>query len=302
MSIGLALAAAVASVPVGVAPTSVAAGEPAAALTTTPAPGGVAEPPAATALPAATPAPDSAAAPEVPATVAPVAVESPPATAAPAPSSPGPTPDAVPASADATPSTGEAPAEPPEAVGSDEPPLPPAPPRATGRIRSGGYTGVGWFALRFALEGGLLPAGRRTLSAGIGFEGGWRPHRVFGVLTRFASWGSTVEQRVVQDDAGDPIAVRDAGILNGWDVLGMRLFVPLRGRIEPSADVSSGFAVERRPFDPRRTWATVRIGAGVGVWLARTVTLRLEASWRLLARRSELRHYVGGTLGFSVHF
>lgn len=300
MSTGLALAASLASVLVGVAPTSVAAEEPTAELTTAPAPGGGAEPPTATAPPATTPGPATAAAPEVPATVAPVAVESPPATAAPAPSTPGPTPDA--AAADATPATEEAPAEPPEAVGSDEPPLPPAPPRARGRIRSGGYTGVGWFALRFALEGGLLPAGRRTLSAGIGFEGGWRPHRVFGVLTRFASWGSTVEQRVVQDDAGDPIAVRDAGILNGWDVLGMRLFVPLRGRIEPSADVSSGFAVERRPFDPRRTWATVRIGAGVGVWLARTVTLRLEASWRLLARRSELRHYVGGTLGFSVHF
>lgn len=251
------------------------------------------------------PPPATAAVDGQPPGLAPVPVDAPPATVPPettptAPTGTGAPPEVAAPSAPGAPPV--APADPPEAVGSDEPPLPPAPPPATGRIRRGGYTGVGWFALRFALEGGLLPAGRRTLAAGLGFEGGWRPHRWFGLLTRFASWGSTVDARVVQDEAGDAVTVRDAGILNAWDVLGMRVFVPLRGRLEPSADLSSGFAVERRPFDPRRTWATVRIGAGLGIWVARTVTLRMEASWRLLALRNEVRHYVGGTLGLAIHF
>ncbi len=238
--------------------------------------------------------------------LAPTAVEAPPVTSAPAePAAPEAAPAAAPPPvASAQPGSLETmTVEPAGAIGSDEPPLPPAPPAASGRIRRGPWHGHGWVGLGGSLEGGFgLPRGRRVLTAGLQLEVGARPHRVFSLFSRVSVWGGNVERHRVLDTSGEPVVVAASTTMNAWDLLGTRLFVPLPGRIEPFAELSSGFAVERRPYDPRRAWGTMRLGGGISIWLAPMVSIEVQGTWRLLARRTEIRHYVGGLGGLSVHF
>lgn len=189
------------------------------------------------------------------------------------------------------------------AIGSDEPPLPPAPPPVARVPKGGPWYGRGWLELGADLIFiGHLPHQLRILSAGLSGAGGWRPHPWFGLGTQLSTFISGQEKGLVSEQGAPPAVVKAAVPITAWDTLVLRLFVPLRSRVEPIFDVSSGFAVERSPVSARRVWGSVRVGAGLDVYVAPTMTLGFGVDYRLLARRDDLRHAVGGRLRLGFHF
>lgn len=189
------------------------------------------------------------------------------------------------------------------AVGSDAAPLPPAPPRSKRAPTGGPWFGRGWLELGADLIYiGHLPRNLRILSAGLSGGGGWRPHRFFGLGTQVSTWISDAETQRGFDDAGNRVVVRASVPITVWDTLVLKMFVPLRRRIEPVFEVATGLAVERSPFRGRRPWGTVRAGAGFDVYLAPTMTLGFGGDYRLLARRDAFRHSVGGRVRLGFHF
>ncbi|HWB76186.1 MAG TPA: hypothetical protein VG755_14550 [Nannocystaceae bacterium] len=190
------------------------------------------------------------------------------------------------------------------AVGSDAPPLPPAPPRTQKRPLRGPWYGRGWLEFGGDLMFlGHLPRGLRILSAGLSAQGGWRPHRWFGLGTQLSTFVSDRQSgRVTDEETGQSATLAAAVPITAWDTLVVRLFVPLPRRIEPIFEVASGFAVERSPFVGRKVWGSVRAGAGFDVYVAPTMTLGFGVDYRLLARRDAWRHAVGGRLRLGFHF
>lgn len=190
------------------------------------------------------------------------------------------------------------------AVGSDEPPLPPAPPRTSRTPLRGPWYGRGWVEFGGDLMFlGHLHRQLRILSAGLSVQGGWRPHRWFGLGTQLSTFISDSQQnRVTDEQTGQTATLRAAVPITVWDTLVVRLFVPLPRRIEPIFEVASGFGVERSPFFGRKVWGSVRAGAGFDVYLAPTMTLGFGVDYRLLARPDGWRHAVAGRLRLGFHF
>jgi hypothetical protein len=189
------------------------------------------------------------------------------------------------------------------AIGSDEAPLPPAPAPTRVVPRGGPWYGRGWIELGADLVYiGHLPRNLRILSAGLSAAGGWRPHRWFGVGTQISTFISDADSERAVDTEGNPVVLRASVPITIWDIVALRLFVPLRSRIEPVFEVASGLAVERNALKGRRPWGTVRVGAGFDVYVAPTMTLGFGVDYRLLARADALRHAVVGRLRLGFHF
>ena len=190
------------------------------------------------------------------------------------------------------------------AVGSDEPPLPPAPPRTKRPPLRGPWFGRGWLEFGGDLMYlGHLPRHLRILSAGLSVQGGWRPHRWFGLGTQLSTFiGDRQKGRVTDEETGQTATLAAAVPMTVWDTLVVRFFVPLPRRIEPIFEVASGLGVERSPFLGRKVWGSVRAGAGFDVYVAPTMTLGFGVDYRLLARRDAWRHAVGGRLRLGFHF
>lgn len=190
-----------------------------------------------------------------------------------------------------------------DAVGSDEAPLPAPPPAPGGRLVRGVFTGKGWFELGPSLlQVWRLPGDRRLLSAGLTGVIGARPHRHFGAFTGFTTWVGDLEQSAGTDEDGNELVVSAAVPTTAWDIVGVRVFAPIGRRLEPSADLATGIGFERRPFSGRRVWGSLHGALALAVWVAPTLSLRFSADYRLLARTTALRHFVGGTATFSIHF
>lgn len=189
------------------------------------------------------------------------------------------------------------------AVGSDVAPLPSPPPAPGGRLTRGVFTGRGWVEVGVTMLAARgLPRGRRLLGAGLGGAVGLRLHRNFGVFTQVTTWAGDVERGIGSDVEGNPVAASASVPTTAWDILGVRGFLPVGRRLEPSVGVGSGLVFERRPFTGRQAWGELHVDAGLAVWIASTLSLRLGADYRLHARRDALRHYFGGTASFFVHF
>jgi hypothetical protein len=190
-----------------------------------------------------------------------------------------------------------------DAIGSDEAPLPAAPPPPGGRLTRGPFTGRGWFELgATVLHGRGLPHGRRLTSAGLSGAFGIRPHRNFGVFTAVSTWIGDIQEVEGVDDDGNTVVVATPAPMTAWEILGVRGFLPLRRRIEPSLDLATGMVVERRPFTGRRVWGAARASAALAVWVAPTLGLRFAFDYRLHARTAALRHFIGGSAMLSIHF
>lgn len=190
-----------------------------------------------------------------------------------------------------------------DAIGSDEAPLPAAPAAPGGRLTKGPFTGRGWFELgATVLHAPRLPNGLTLTSAGLTGTFGLRPHRNFGAFTSLTTWIGDAPLTQGVDENGNATAIASPAPATSWEILGVRGFLPLRRRIEPSMDLASGMVVERRSLGGRRLWGGVRASAALGVWVAPTLSLRFAFDYRLHARLQELRHYVGGSATLSIHF
>lgn len=190
-----------------------------------------------------------------------------------------------------------------DAIGSDEAPLPAAPPAPGGRLAKGPFTGRGWFELgATVLHAPRLPYGLKLTSAGLTGTFGLRPHRNFGAFTALTTWIGDAPLTEGVDEEGNPRAIQSPSPATAWEILGVRALLPLRRRLEPSVDLASGMVVERRSIGGRQVWGSMRASAALGVWVAPTLSLRFSFDYRLHARLHELRHYLGGSATLSIHF
>lgn len=284
--------------------TSVLAAVLAAATGPAPAPAPAAGPAPESVAPAPAPAPAPTPAPEAPRPEAPrdfsgpTAVE--PGTGAePAetsePVGPAPLPETAPT----------APAE-TRAIGSPEmAPLPLPPKREPKRtVRRGPWRGRGWVDL--GLDVTIVPLGRgsdsRVVSLGGSLGVGVRPLKDLGVFTSIGTFVSGVDLRKYAS-GGNLELHEEVTRMFVWDIAVLRAFVPVRGRVQPFGDLGGGLGVDRVPFtDKRRALGILRVGLGLDLWLGRTATLGLLATYRLIGTPGDVRHALafGGGLGF--HF
>jgi hypothetical protein len=181
----------------------------------------------------------------------------------------------------------------------------PAPPKPEPKesVRRGAWRGRGWVEL--GLDVTITPLGRgpdlRVVSLGAGVGLGIRLHRAIGLFTAMGTFVNAVER--LRFAAGDgSIAVReDVGRIFVWDLAVVRAFVPTRGRVQPFVDVGGGVGIDRPPFgDRRRALGLLRAGLGLDIWLGPTTTLGVNATYRLLGAKHDVKHAIafGGALGF----
>lgn len=191
------------------------------------------------------------------------------------------------------------------AVGADGfAPLPAPPkPEPAEKVRKGAWRGIGWLDL--GLDVAITPLGRgddqRVISLGANLGVGVRLKPAIGLFTSMGTFVNSVERRRHSTSDGAIVVKEDVGRLFVWDVAMLRGFVPVRGRVQPFADVGVGFGVDRLPFtEERRALGIVRAGVGFDIWLGPTTTLGILATYRLLAAPGDVQHAInfGAALGF----
>ena len=268
--------------PTAPGPTAAPAPTPAPAPTTTPTP-----------APASTPASEPGRGFSGPTSVAPTGTAD---VDTPAPTGPAPLPETPPPAPEGV-----------GAIGGDGlAPLPAPPkPEPRERVRRGPWRGRGWVDL--GLDVTITPLGRgaerRVVSLGAGIGLGVRPHRAIGLYTAMGTFVNAVERRRYATNDGEIVLREEVGRIFVWDVAVLRAFVPVRGRVQPFADVGAGFGVDRRPFtETRRGLGTVRAGVGLDLWLGPTTTLGLLATYRLLAARGDVQHAMSFGAGLGFHW
>ena len=161
-------------------------------------------------------------------------------------------------------------------------PLPPPPaPVPPETIPRGSWRGVGWLAIRLHVGGpiaGVAPARPTVISLGGGAEGGWRIRQWIALGSGFSRQAHEVyRENVPQADA----VASFRGYMTAWDVAIVRLYAPVRGRIDPFIDLGGGLSF----FDPARdrasqVGATIRASAGFEAWITRRMTLGLSGIYR----------------------
>ncbi|WP_181233171.1 hypothetical protein [Enhygromyxa salina] len=249
------------------------------------------------------PAPEPAPEPEPIPVIAPAE----PAAPAPEPAAPAPEPD--------TPGQAAAPSTPPNpharpsegvyAVGSSGvAPLPPAPPPVSPTtIRRDSWRGVGWLAVRLHVTGPIMgdtPGRPTVISLGGGAEGGWRIRQWVGMGTGFSRQPHETYRDRVFDGSQ---VVNRSGYMSAWDVAFVRLYAPVRGRVDPYIDVGGGLAF----FEPARDRATlvggtVRASAGFDAWVARNVTLGVFGIYRANFMDETIGHVWQAGLDLGLHW
>jgi hypothetical protein len=210
-----------------------------------------------------------------------------------------PEPPAAPPNPHARPSEGV------HAVGSSgvaplPPPPPPVPPSTISRGR---WSGVGWLSVRLLVSGpiaGDTPARPTVISLGGGAEGGWRIRQWIALGSGFARQPHEVYREDIPDA---PAIINYRGYLSTWDVGFLRLYAPVRGRVDPFVDVGGGLAF----FDPARdrpvlVGATVRASVGFEAWIARNLTLAVTGIYRGNFVDRTIGHSWQAALGFGIHW
>jgi hypothetical protein len=193
------------------------------------------------------------------------------------------------------------------AIGADGlAPLPAPPkPEPESRVQRGAWRGRGWVDL--GLDVTITPLGRgkeeRVVSLGAALGLGVRLHSALGLYTSMGTFVNAVERRRYATSDGEIILREEVGRIFVWDVAVVRAFVPVRGRVQPFADLGFGLGVDRRPFtEERRVLGTVRAGVGLDLWLGPTTTLGLLATYRLLAAKGDMRHAISFGAGLGFHW
>lgn len=215
-----------------------------------------------------------------------------------------PAPSSAPSSA--TPPNPQArPSEGVYAVGSSgiaplPPPPPPVPPETIARGR---WSGVGWLSVRLIVSGpiaGDSPGRPTVVSLGGGAEGGWRIRQWIGLGTSFTRQPHEVYREDVPDA---PAIISYRGYMSAWDIAFVRLFAPVRGRVDPFIDVGGGLAF----FEPARNrptilGGTVRASVGFEAWVSRNLTLGLSGVYRANFVDDTIGHAWQAGLDFGVHW
>ncbi len=179
-------------------------------------------------------------------------------------------------------------------------PPPPVPPETIARGR---WSGTGWLSVLLLVSGPIAgdPPGRPTvISLGGGAEGGWRIRQWIGIGSAFTRQPHEVYREDIPDT---PAIVNYRGYLSAWDIAFVRLYAPVRGRVDPFVDVGGGLAW----FDPARDrpnllGATVRASVGFEAWVARNLTLGLAGIYRANFVDDTVGHGWQAAINFGVHW
>jgi hypothetical protein len=170
-------------------------------------------------------------------------------------------------------------------------------------IRRDSWRGVGWLSVRLHVAGpiGGDPPGRPTvISIGGGAEGGWR-------IRQWAALGmgfSRQPHESYRDHLVDPSEIVSRnGYMTAWDLAFVRLYAPVRGRVDPFIDVGGGLAF----FDPARNrptevGATVRASLGFDAWVTRNVTLGISGIYRANFMDDTIGHVWQAGLDLGLHW
>lgn len=186
-------------------------------------------------------------------------------------------------------------------------PLPP-PPGAEdpGRLETGPWRGRGWFDVRLGVVvplGGARPAAGEVVSAGGGFDVGWRIRDFIGLYAGVSTHVHDREVRSSLDEVGDATTVAGFGRMVLFDLAVARLWLPVGRRVQPWADVGAGVGIYRAPFSDRgKAVGHVRGGLGMDVWIGKSFTLGLGATYRLLVVGDALGHALQAGPDLAVHW
>ncbi len=187
------------------------------------------------------------------------------------------------------------------------PAMPPAPAREDPLyLEPGPWRGVAWLTLRLDLIAplaGQRPARGSVLAASGGFEGGWRLHRMFGLYAGVSTFLHDRERRTAYDPAQGEERVELAnGRMVLFDPVVLRVFVPRPRRVEPYLDVGGTVGGYRAPFATRgQATGGLRVGTGLDVWLAPTVSLALNLDHRVLWIGRRVGYAILGGAGLTFH-
>jgi hypothetical protein len=180
------------------------------------------------------------------------------------------------------------------------PPPPPVPPESIARGR---WSGVGWLSVRLLVAGpiaGNPPARPTVISLGGGVEGGWRIRQWIGLGASFTRQPHEIYREDVPDA---PAAITYRGYMSAWDIAFVRLFAPVKGRVDPFLDVGGGLTF----FEPARDRPTlmggsVRASVGFEAWVSRNLTLGLSGIYRANFVDDTVGHAWQAAIDFGVHW
>lgn len=180
------------------------------------------------------------------------------------------------------------------------PPPPPVPPHTIARGR---WSGVGWIAVRLVVSGpiaGVAPARPTVISLGGGAEGGWRIRQWIALGAAFTRQPHEVYREQIPDA---PAMIVHRGYMSAWDIAFLRVYAPVRGRVDPFLDVGGGLAF----FDPARerpVWlgGSVRASVGFEAWIARNLTLGLSGLYRANFLEETVGHAWQAAIDFGIHW
>jgi hypothetical protein len=214
-------------------------------------------------------------------------------------------PQSAPSSSATPPDPQARPSEGVYAVGSSGiAPLPaPPPPVSPETISRGRWSGVGWLSVRLVVTGpiaGDSPARPTVVALGGGAEGGWRIRQWIGLGTSFTRQPHEVYREDIPDA---PAVVTFRGYMSAWDIAFVRLFAPVRGRVDPFIDVGGGLAFFEPARDrPTLLGGTVRASVGFEAWVARNLTLGLSGLYRANFVDDTVGHGWQAAVDFGVHW
>jgi hypothetical protein len=221
------------------------------------------------------------------------------ADAAQTPPSAGGDPFAKPPSPQARPSEGV------YAVGSGPvTPLPaPPPPVPVSAIPKFDWRGIGWLSLRLTVTGpigGSYPARTSVVSLGGAVEGGWRINQIVGLGLGL----SRQPHEVIRQTGFDDSSIVRRGTLTSWDIAFVRLFAPVRGRVDPFLDLGGGMAFldPAREGEPFEYGGMARGSVGFDAWVAKNLTIGASGLYRATFLRDSIGHAVQGAVELALHW
>jgi hypothetical protein len=181
-----------------------------------------------------------------------------------------------------TTTTGEIKPKPARHVVMDPLPSPP-PPVPRDRIRKGPWRGRWWAGLRIGLAGpiaGDVPAKPTVGSVSGGFDLGYRVNNWLGIGTGFS--GHLQDRAEVEEVTPAGVETRTVyGDMIFWDPLFARLYLPVKRRFQPFAEVGGGLASYERAEGGYILGGQLRGGVGFDGWVTSNITLGVIANYRL---------------------
>jgi len=162
-------------------------------------------------------------------------------------------------------------------------PIPaPPPPLSRKDIRKGPWRGRWWFGLRLGMTGplgGEAPARPSIGSVTGGFDLGYRINNMLGVGTGLT--GQLHDSMEITEDTGYGLEKRKAyGDMVFWDPLFVRVFLPLKRRFQPFAEIGGGLAAYDRAEGGHILGGQIRSGVGFEGWLTPNLTLGVIGNYR----------------------